>query len=100
METNSDSKFKFKIHSTIQIQYSLFKFAALFKILATIQIRNMNSARATTGDGLFAECLLHSAKPLLSATLGKEPPSNPLSIKAALPSAKFRALGKGFAAKI
>ena len=37
---------------------------------------------------------LHSAKPLPSATLGKEPPSNPLLVKAALPSAKFRALGK------
>ena len=58
----------------------------------------------TTGGGLFAECLLHSAKAALhsakslpSATLGKEPPSNPLPVKAALPSAKFRALGKGFA---
>jgi len=57
--------------------------------------------QVTTGGGLFAECLLHSAKaalhsakPLPSATLGKEPPSNPLPVKAALPSAKFRALGK------
>ena len=31
------------IHSTIQIQLTLFKFVALFKILGTIQIRNMNS---------------------------------------------------------
>ena len=60
--------------------------------------------QVTTGGGLFAECLLHSAKaalhsakPLPSATLGKEPPSNPLPVKAALPSAKFRTLGKGFA---
>ena len=52
----------------------------------------------------FAECRLHSAKaalhstkPLPSATLGKEPPSNPLPVKAALPSVKFRAFGKGFA---
>ena len=55
----------------------------------------------TTGGGLFAECLLHSAKAALhsakslpSVTLGKEPPSNPLPVKAALPSAKFRALVK------
>ena len=31
-----------------------------------------------------------------SFALGKEPPSNPLPVKAALSSAKFRALGKGF----
>ena len=44
---------------------------------------------STTGGGLFAECLLHSAKvalhsakPLPSATLGKEPLSNPLPVKA------------------
>jgi len=54
----------------------------------------------TTGGVIFAECLLHSAKaalhsvkPLSSATLGKEAPSNPLPVKAALPSA-VRALGK------
>ena len=44
-----------------------------------------------------AKAALHSAKPLPSATLGKEPPSNPFPVKAALPSVKFRALGKGFA---
>ena len=37
---------------------------------------------------------LLEAGSLPSATLGKEPPSNPLLVKAALPSAKFRALGK------
>ena len=57
--------------------------------------------QVTTGGGLFGECLLHSAKaalhsakPLPSATLDKEPPSNPLPVKAILPSAKFWALGK------
>ena len=57
--------------------------------------------RYTTGGGLFAECLLHSAKaalhsakPLSSAIFSKEPTSNPLPVKAALPSAKLRALGK------
>ena len=45
---NSNLKFMSTIHNTIPIQRSLFKFAALFKILATIQIRNMNSARALT----------------------------------------------------
>ena len=52
----------------------------------------------TTVDGLFAECLGHSAKPLLhsakalpSAALGKEQ-----SAKVSLPSATYRALGKAF----
>ena len=38
------------IHSTIQIELTLFKFVALFKIRGTIQIRNMNSARALTRE--------------------------------------------------
>ena len=53
----------------------------------------------TTADGLFAECLGHSTKPLLhsakalpSAALGKEQ-----SAKVSLPSATYRALGKAFA---
>ena len=53
----------------------------------------------TTADGLFAECLGHSAKPLLhsakalsSAALGKEQ-----SAKVSLLSATYRALGKAFA---
>ena len=44
-----------------------------------------------------AKAPMHSANPLSSATLAKEPPLNPLPAKAALPSAKFWALGKGFA---
>jgi hypothetical protein len=51
----------------------------------------------TTGGALFAECRLHSAKPLPSATLGKELPSKPFTVKLALPSAEARALGKDFA---
>jgi hypothetical protein len=42
------------------------------------------------------ECL-HSAKPLPSATLGKEAPSKSLTVKAALSSAESHALAKGFA---
>ena len=57
-------------------------------------LQMLRSLPCTTGGRLFAECLLHSAKPLPSATLDKEPPSNPLPVKAALPSTKFRALGK------
>jgi len=59
---------------------------------------------STTGGRFFVECLLHSAKaalhltkPLSSATLSEEALSNPLSVKAAMSSAKFRALGKAFA---
>jgi hypothetical protein len=44
-----------------------------------------------------AKATLHSAKPLSSATLGKEAPSKPFTVKPAFPSAKSRALGKGFA---
>jgi len=58
----------------------------------------------TTTATRFAECPMHSAKvpmhsanPLPSATLGKEAPSNLFTVKPALPSAKSRALGKGFA---
>jgi len=46
-------KSRVTIHSTIQIQLSLFKFTALFKILATIQIQNMNSARALTTESVW-----------------------------------------------
>ena len=49
---NSNSKFRVTIHGTIQIQQLLFKFAALFKISSTIQIQNMNSARALTREWL------------------------------------------------
>jgi len=58
----------------------------------------------TTGDALFAECLghsakalLHSAKALPSATLGKEQTAKPHPAKGSLPSVVCRALGKGFA---
>jgi len=58
----------------------------------------------TIGDALFAECLghsakalLHSAKALPSATLGKEQTAKPHPAKGSLPSAVCRALGKGFA---
>ena len=57
----------------------------------------------TTGGGFFVECLrhsakadIHSAKPLPSVTLGKGRSVNSLSAKTALPSALYRALGKGF----
>ena len=40
---------------------------------------------------------LHSRKPSLSATLGEEPPANPLTGKAPSSSAENRALGEGFA---
>ena len=73
-------------------------------VVARLEISCNMESDHITGGGLFAECLLHSAKaalhsakPLPSATLGKEPPSNPLPVEAALPSAKFRALGKDFA---
>jgi len=49
---NSNSKSRVTIHGTIQIQQLLFKFAALFKISSTIQIQNMNSARALTREWL------------------------------------------------
>jgi len=55
----------------------------------------------TTGDALFAECLghsakalLHSAKALPSATLGKEQTAKPHPAKGSLSSAVCRALGK------
>ena len=58
----------------------------------------------TTADGLFAECLGHSAKPLLhsakalpSAALSKEQSAKNPSAKVSLPSATYRALGKAFA---
>ena len=59
------------------------------------------SGTSTTADGLFAECLGHSAKPLLhsakalpSATLGKEQTAKLHPAKGSLPSAVCRALGK------
>ena len=45
-------KSRVTIHGTIQIQRLLFKFVALFKISSTIQIQNMNSARALTREWL------------------------------------------------
>ena len=48
---NSNSKSRVTIHDTIQIQQLLFKFVALFKISGTIQIQNMNSARALQLSG-------------------------------------------------
>ena len=49
---NLNSKSQVTIHDTIQIQQLLFKFVALFKISGTIQIPNMNSARALTREWL------------------------------------------------
>ena len=43
-----------------------------------------------------AKKVLYSAKPLLSAALGKELSAYPFTAKASLPSATCRALGKGF----
>jgi len=53
----------------------------------------------TIGFSFFAECQadIHSAKPLPSVTLGKGRSVNSLSAKTSLPSALYRALGKGFA---
>ena len=58
----------------------------------------------TTGTAGFPECplhsgkaQLHSGKPSPSATLGEEPPANPLTEKSPSPSVKNRALGEGFA---
>jgi hypothetical protein len=58
----------------------------------------------TTGISSFAVCLkhtvktiLHSAKPLPSVTLGKEPSANCTSATVSLPSTFCRALGKDFA---
>ena len=58
----------------------------------------------TTGTAGFPECQLHSGKaqlhsgkPSPSATLGEEPPANPLTGKSPSPSVKNRALGEGFA---
>ena len=48
----ANSKTRVTIHGTIQIQQLLFKFVALFKISSTIQIQNMNSARALTREWL------------------------------------------------
>jgi hypothetical protein len=42
----------------------------------------------------LAKKALHSAKPLLSAALGKELSAYPFTAKASLPSAECRALGK------
>jgi hypothetical protein len=47
-----NSKSQVTIHGTIQIQLTLFKFVALFKISGTIEIPNMNSARALTREWL------------------------------------------------
>ena len=44
-------KSRVTIHDTIQIQQLLFKFVVLFKISGTIQIQNMNSARALQLSG-------------------------------------------------
>ena len=49
---NSNSNSRVTIHDNIQIQQLLFKFVALFKMSGTIQIRNMNSARALTREWL------------------------------------------------
>ena len=75
--------------------------ASLGKALISI---TLVPKRITTAATRFAECPMHSAKapmhsanPLPSATLGKEAPSNLFTVKPALPSAKSRALGKGFA---
>ena len=58
----------------------------------------------TTGTAGFPKCQLHSGnaqlhsgKPSPSATLGEEPPANPLTGKAPSPSVENRALGEGFA---
>ena len=48
----ANSKSGVTIHGTIQIQLTLFKFMALFKISSTIQIQNMNSARGLTREWL------------------------------------------------
>ena len=45
----------------------------------------------------LAKALLHSAKALPSAALGKGPSAKFLSSKGSLPSAFYRTLGKGFA---
>ena len=47
----ANSKSRVTIHDTIQIQLLLFKFVALFKMSGTIQIPNMNSARALQLSG-------------------------------------------------
>ena len=61
-------------------------------------------SQITTVNGLFAECLghsakllLHSAKALPSAALGKEQSAKNPSAKVSLSSATYRALGKAFA---
>ena len=58
----------------------------------------------TTGTAGFPECRLHSGKaqlhsgkPSPSATLGEEPPANPIAGKSSSPSVKNRALGEDFA---
>ena len=53
----ANSKTRVTIHGTIQIQQLLFKFVALFKISGTIQIRNMNSARALQLSGSGTQIL-------------------------------------------
>ena len=49
------------------------------------------------GRHVLCRVQLHSAKPLLSAALGKELSAYPLKATASLPSAVCRALGKAFA---
>ena len=66
--------------------------------------RVLGAGYPTTGTAGFPECQLHSGKaqlhsgkPSPSATLGEEPPANPLTVKAPSPSVENRALGEGFA---
>ena len=58
----ANSKSRVTIHGTIQIQQLLFKFVALFKILGTIQIQNMNSDRALqlSGSGTQIHLLFYA----------------------------------------
>jgi hypothetical protein len=61
-------------------------------------------AGITTENRRFAECLRRSAKPIMysakalrSAALDKAHTAKKVSVKTALPSAFYRALGKAFA---
>jgi hypothetical protein len=83
---------------------SNYKTSFLWIVLVAWWCSNLIFHPTTTGAGCFAEgprlsakSLRPSAKPLLSAALGKAPSAKIRSAKSSLPRAVYRALGKAFA---
>ena len=74
------------------------KSMALGKAGTFVECLTLTLGKATVTDTFICRVSdWHSAKPLLSVTLGKGRSVNSLSAKTSLPSALYRALGKAFA---